>query len=64
MNRLIRIQMINFFSFQMKENSKAVKSSTAFFNQLEDEVKSHIKSTESKKRKKDKPHIIAKKIKL
>lgn len=51
---------------QMDESSfKAPKSSTAFFNQLQDEVKSHIKAkTGADKKKKQKNALSAVKLKL
>ncbi|XP_017893249.1 U3 small nucleolar ribonucleoprotein protein MPP10 [Ceratina calcarata] len=51
---------------QMDESSfKAPKSSTAFFNQLQDEVKSHIKAkTGANKKKKEKNALSAVKLKL
>lgn len=45
--------------------SKAVKSSKAFFTQLQEEVHSQIHSkVQNKKNKKKKDEIVAKKIKL
>ncbi|XP_060828509.1 U3 small nucleolar ribonucleoprotein protein MPP10 [Bombus pascuorum] len=51
---------------KMNESSfKAPKSSTAFFNQLQDEVKSHIKAkTDTDSRKKQKNVLSAMKLKL
>lgn len=45
-------------------NTKGVKSSTAFFTQLQEEVQTQIKSKIGVKRKKQKNAIDAKKIKL
>nr|XP_003703536.1 PREDICTED: U3 small nucleolar ribonucleoprotein protein MPP10 [Megachile rotundata] len=46
-------------------NYKAPKSSTAFFNQLQDQVKSHIKAkTDTDKKKKQKNNLSAVKLKL
>uniref|UniRef100_A0A1B6LZ90 U3 small nucleolar ribonucleoprotein protein MPP10 n=1 Tax=Graphocephala atropunctata TaxID=36148 RepID=A0A1B6LZ90_9HEMI len=50
---------------KMEESKeKTVKSSTAFFNKLQDEVKSQIKSKTSLAKKKNKWTITAKKLKL
>uniref|UniRef100_A0A1B6FTY7 U3 small nucleolar ribonucleoprotein protein MPP10 n=2 Tax=Cuerna arida TaxID=1464854 RepID=A0A1B6FTY7_9HEMI len=47
-----------------ESKEKTVKSSTAFFNKLQDEVKSQIKSKTALKKKKNKWNITAKKLKL
>lgn len=60
----------NFTSYiayqQMDESfgSKNVKSSTAFFTQLQDQVQSHIASQAQAKRKKQKQQFEAKRLKL
>lgn len=55
------------FCLQIDESfgSKSVKSSTAFFTHLQDEVKSQIKAKAAEKRKNTKANVLsAKKIKL
>lgn len=47
-----------------EKQDKAVRSSTAFFNKLQDEVKTQIKSKTSFVKKKDKRNVTAKKLKL
>ncbi|XP_046661636.1 U3 small nucleolar ribonucleoprotein protein MPP10 isoform X1 [Homalodisca vitripennis] len=47
-----------------ESKEKTVKSSTAFFNKLQDEVKNQIKSKTTLKKKKNKWNITAKKLKL
>lgn len=44
--------------------AKSVKSSAAFFTQLEEQVKGHIQAKTNKQKKKNKPVFVAKKLKL
>lgn len=48
----------------MKESGTGAKSSTAFFTQLQDEVRGHIKKKTTQMKKNNKPIHIAKKLKM
>lgn len=67
-NALILYYMLHFheYYFQMDESlgSKSVKSSTAFFTQLQDEVKQQIRSKSSNKSNNNRKVMNAKRIKL